>query len=41
MTELIMIMAALTLTALFVQLLGKARRSLKEYARRFKDQPCR
>jgi|GEM_PF-5022875 len=35
-----MIFAALALTALFVQLLGKAERNLKKYARRIKDQPC-
>lgn len=35
-----MIFAALALTALFVQLLGKAEHNLKKYARRRKDQPC-
>ena len=35
-----MIIAALALTALFVQLLGKARHSLKKIARSIKDQPC-
>lgn len=40
MTEFIMIISALVLTAVFVQLLGKARCRLKRIARGIKDQPC-